>query len=193
MVSKSKKHLLVFTFIAIISGFLLYEIVSFYAQSWGRGTIYRQSDPRWANDRVGGSRQTLKAVGCMVCCVSMALEHYGFHFNPAKLNDLLKDHGGYSSSGLVQWGAISKITDNEIEVLPYENPGLDFVDKSIRNNEPVIVKVRSSRGTNHWVLVVKKENGEYLIKDPAGNGKSLESLSKYRNRIYSARLLRKRT
>lgn len=193
MVSKSKKHLFVFIFIAIISGFLLYSIVSFYAQSWGPATFYRQSDPRWANDRVGGSRQTLKAVGCMVCCVSMALEHYGFHFNPAQLNELLKDHGGYSSSGLVQWGAIPKITDNEIEVLPYENPGLDFVDKSLRKNEPVIVKVRSNRGTTHWILIVKKENGQYLIKDPAGNGNSLESLSKYHNRIYSARLLRKRT
>jgi len=193
MVSKSKKRLLIFILLAVISGFLLYKIVSFYAQSFGPGTIYRQSDPRWANHRVGGSRQTLKAVGCMVCCVSMALDHYGFHFNPAQLNELLKDHGGYSSSGLLQWGAIPKITDNEIEVLPYEKPGLDFIDKSLRNNGPVIVKVRSSRGTNHWVLVVKKENGEYLIKDPAGNGKSLESLSKYHNRIYSARLLRKRT
>ncbi len=128
MVSKSKKRLLIFILLAVISGFLLYKIVSFYAQSFGPGTIYRQSDPRWANHRVGGSRQTLKAVGCMVCCVSMALEHYGFHFNPAQLNELLKDHGGYSSSGLLQWGAIPKITDNEIEVLPYEKPGLDFID-----------------------------------------------------------------
>src|ERR1041385_4501959 len=39
--------------------------------------IYRQRDPLWLNERTGGSGETLGAVGCTVCCLSMAMAQHG--------------------------------------------------------------------------------------------------------------------
>src|SRR6186997_253292 len=38
---------------------------------------YLQRDRRWAADPIGGSEKPLGAVGCTVCCLSMALAQHG--------------------------------------------------------------------------------------------------------------------
>src|ERR1041385_860129 len=45
-------------------------------------TNYLQRDPRWMNETVGGSGETLSQVGCTVCGLAMALGHYGIPIYP---------------------------------------------------------------------------------------------------------------
>ena len=52
-------------------------------------TPYTQYDPRWANDAIGNTDETLQAVGCTVCATSMALSARDFAITPAELNTKL--------------------------------------------------------------------------------------------------------
>src|SRR5687767_9736759 len=47
---------------------------------------YLQRDKRWASDPIGGSGKPLRAVGCTICCLSMALAQHEVDCTPAELN-----------------------------------------------------------------------------------------------------------
>ncbi len=48
--------------------------------------VYLQADPKWAGEKVGGSGEPLRLVGCTLCCLSMALAHHGIALDPMELN-----------------------------------------------------------------------------------------------------------
>jgi len=73
---------------------------------------YHQNDDRWKDEKIGGSREKLGAVGCAVCTLAMALDHFGIHYTPKELNDGLKTNDGYTWRGLLKWQAVSTITSN---------------------------------------------------------------------------------
>src|SRR5207237_4727323 len=60
---------------------------------------YLQRDPQWANDTIAGSNETLARVGCRVCRLEMALDHYGIKITPKRLNDSLNANAGYTARG----------------------------------------------------------------------------------------------
>jgi hypothetical protein len=153
--------------------------------------IYLQNDPRWKYDKIGGSQQTLGAVGCTVCCVSMALAHHGIDLPPNELNELLKANEGYTQQGWLKWYTVSKITHNKIGFSIPSHPSLAMIDAALEAGKPVIAKIRLYDIIFHWVLIVKKEGQEYLIKDPLGDGKSLDKLSKFKSKIYAVRIVKK--
>ena len=49
---------------------------------------YLQRDPQWANDTIAGSNETLARVGCTVCTLAMALDHYGIKISPKRLDSM---------------------------------------------------------------------------------------------------------
>jgi len=57
------------------------------------GTIpyYLQNDPRWGSETVGGSDESMAAVGCTVTCVAMGLTAIGEPTNPLEVCRKLKD------------------------------------------------------------------------------------------------------
>ena len=61
--------------------------------------FYLQRDPRWKDQTVGGSGESLGKVGCTVASLAMALHHYGLAMTPAQLNESLKAHSGYTFRG----------------------------------------------------------------------------------------------
>jgi hypothetical protein len=156
------------------------------------GGIYLQTDPRWADDKVGGSGEKMRAVGCTVCCVSMALEHCGFGIDPGRLNELLKENNGYTRRGWIRWFAVSKLADDKISVEIPDKPTAEIIDSTLSSGYPVIAKVMIGPRVPHWVLIAGREDGEYLIKDPLGNGSRLEKLSKYKSGVCSIRILKNR-
>jgi hypothetical protein len=159
--------------------------------SGARG-IYLQTDPRWADDKVGGSGEKMRAVGCTLCCVSMALQYCGFAIDPGRLNELLKENNGYTRRGWIRWFAVSKLVDDKISVKIPGKPSAEIIDSTLSSGRPVIAKVMIRPSVPHWVLIVGKEDGEYLIKDPLGNGSRLEKLSKYKSGVCSIRILKNR-
>ena len=138
---------------------------------------YLQHDPEWANETIGGSRETLGQAGDAVCCIAMALDYHGIKLSPADLNNRLKGSHGYDRHGRVKWEALSGITDGLIIVDHPRNPSFENIDTALANSELVIARVLLPGPLNHWVLIVGKENTEYLVRDPLDDHRGLKKLS----------------
>ena len=138
---------------------------------------YLQRDSRWADETVGGSRESLARVGCTVCSLAMALDHYGVKVTPKELNDYLKRNDGYTARGWLKWDSVSKVSEGKVTLDYIGEPSFERIDAALKNHQPVIAKVFINRVVPHWVLIVGKQDTEYLIRDPLGDGKSLRRLS----------------
>lgn len=156
------------------------------------GTIYLQTDRRWANARIGGSGEKMSTVGCTVCCASMALEYCGFAIDPGRLNQLLKENHGYTKQGWLKWYVLPKLIGGALRVETPDKVSPDLIDSTLHEGYPVITKVMIGERIPHWVLIAGKKNGEYLIKDPLGDGTNLEKLSKYASDVHSIRIFKNR-
>jgi hypothetical protein len=151
---------------------------------------YQQNDDRWKDEKIGGSGEKLGDVGCAICSLAMALDHFGIHYTPKELNDQLKANDGYTWRGWLKWQAISTITDNKITVEAVRKPSHADIDAALKSHYPVVVKLLINRTIPHWVLVVGKQGTNYLMRDPLGDGHSLESLSKYDSDIFGVRIVK---
>jgi hypothetical protein len=153
--------------------------------------IYLQNDPRWKNELIGGSQQPLGTVGCTICCVSMALAYYGIDLPPLQLNELLKANNGYTSQGWLKWQTVSQLTYSQIDFMISDQPRTAMIDAALQLGQPIIAKILLYGIFPHWVLIVGKNGPDYLVKDPLGDGKSLNQLS-HQQRIYAIRVVKNR-
>lgn len=152
-------------------------------------SLYLQRDQRWRNERIGGSGETIAAVGCMLCCVSMAFECHGIPMPPDKLNALLKAHDGYTRKGWIIWKSVESASKGKLKVdIPVE-VSHELIDISLRKQNPVLAKVLLPGNIPHWVLIVGKEGAEYVIADPLGMTGDLESLAKFGSRVFAIRII----
>lgn len=129
--------------------------------------FFRQGDPRWGGEQVGGSREPLAAVGCTVSCVAMALAQAGIPMDPGSLNQLLLAQGGYTASGLLRWRGLAAGFTPPLQVtFPDNDHGV--MDDWLGRGVPVLARIRlgGGEGAVHWVLVVGKEGSDYLVHDP---------------------------
>jgi hypothetical protein len=155
--------------------------------------IYLQTDPRWAKEKVGGSGESIRKVGCTVCCLSMALAQHGIRLNPAELNRKLKEADGYTQRGLVKWDAVARISHGKVRVNIPKNPSHDKIQNALSAGNPVLVRLLMPSGRKHWGLLVGRRGHDYLMKNPKGNGKTLETVSSFSNRIIAIRIIEKVT
>ena len=153
--------------------------------------IYRQADRRWANEKVGGSGESLGGVGCTICCLCMALAEFDINLTPAELNEKLKAAGGYTEDGWVKWGMVEEVVSKRVRIEIPRWPMQSDINSALRDGCPVIVKVLLADTIPHWVLLVGREGNDYLMKDPNGDGKSLGVLASLHSDIKSVRIVRK--
>lgn len=151
---------------------------------------YLQNDDRWKDEKIGGSGEKLGDVGCAICSLAMALGHFDIHYTPKELNDQLKTNGGYTWRGWLKWQAISTITGNKITVQTVGKPSHADIDAALRVGNPVVAKLLMNGTVPHWVLIVGKKGTEYLIRDPLGDGRTLEPISKYDSDIFGVRIVK---
>lgn len=151
---------------------------------------YLQNDDRWKDQKIGGSGERLGDVGCAICSLAMALGHFGIHYTPEELNDQLKANGGYTWRGWLKWQAISTITANKVMVEAVAKPTHADIDTALRNGYPVTAKLLISGTIPHWVLIIGKNGTEYLMRDPLGDGRALEPVSKYESDIFGVRIVK---
>jgi hypothetical protein len=152
--------------------------------------IYLQRDPRWGRQSIGGSGESIADVGCALCCVSMGLAHLGIDLKPDELNTRLKKNDGYTERGWLKWETVSEITGNIVMVIEPEQPSFELIDTALRRGQPVVAKVMLPREIFHWVLIVGKREGEYLVKDPLGSGRSIDSLASFGSEIHAIRIIK---
>ena len=152
--------------------------------------VYFQRDRAWEADRIGGTGETLGRVGCTVCCLAMGLAHFGIQKTPGELNEWLKTHEGYSPRGWLRWETVSKLTAQKVHVdfrAPLKH---ETIDAALKARRPVLAKVFINRVITHWVLVVGKEGTEYVVKDPLGDGRKPDLLSRYSSGVHAIRILK---
>jgi hypothetical protein len=153
--------------------------------------IFLQTDARWASAEIGGSREPLRAVGCTICSVSMALAHYGIEMLPDELNEQLKIKQGFTDQGWLKWNTVAEVTNQKIRIEIPTQLSHQAIDQALKADQPVLAKILLGGQIQHWVLIVGKTAQEYLIKDPLGNGKTLDILSKFGSDIYAIRIVAK--
>ena len=141
-----------------------------------------QVDPRWKDVQLGTSSSTIGGYGCLITCVSMMLDYYGFDTNPDLLNAELKGNAGYSNGNLLMWGQVPVIYKEVTYDGKWEGSRNDIIDKLLADNRPAIVHVDFNPQTapieQHWVLVVGKVAGKYVINDPK-DGKQITFNERY--------------
>ena len=156
----------------------------------GREPYYLQRDPRWAGDTLAPSRQTIGAVGCLVCSLAMGSEALGAPMDPGALNRRLGAEGGYTRQAWVIWEKVSAATGGAIEVTVHERPEHSIIDGALERGELPVVKLILPSGAPHWVLIVGKEGEDYLIKDPLMTDRAIVKLASRATSIVAVRVLR---
>lgn len=130
---------------------------------------------------LGNSDLPLWEYGCGVASLAMVYRHYGVDTDVARLNDTLRTTGGFVG-GLLAWSRSDAFVKagapwvKGIERMNTTRP-LDYrarIDAALDNGEPVIAYLNSQ----HYVVLVGKEDDSYRINDPwavtADKGKNID-------------------
>jgi ABC-type bacteriocin/lantibiotic exporter with double-glycine peptidase domain len=152
--------------------------------------MFKQWDPAWGDDALGGSGEKLRYVGCTVACVAMIFKFYGLETDPKRLNDWLKSRDGYTGQGLLKWDKCVEYAGGRVALEYVGEPDEPRMRRALAAGRPAIVKVLLEGGVNHWVLVVGTEGPDYLVNDPLNLDGGPARLSSYGRRVYALRIFR---
>jgi hypothetical protein len=128
---------------------------------------FQQDDPRWSDQLLGPGIDTIGQAGCALASAAMVLKAYGVDTDPARLNQFLDAHHGYTDRGWLYWEQAAAISGGQIEKAYEDLPSYALIDQNILAGNPVIVRLTLRNGTTHFVVVVGKQGWDYLIRDPA--------------------------
>jgi hypothetical protein len=161
-----------------------------HVQIAGPDPHYRQRDPRWAGDALGTTRETIGAVGCLVCSLAMGSAALGATVDPAELNRRLGAVQGYTPEARVIWDKVPGATGGAVEITVHAEPDHATLDAALERGDLPVVRFALPSGAPHWVLVVGKEGDEYLVKDPLTE-EPVVKLTSRTAAIHSVRVLRR--
>ena len=148
---------------------------------------FLQTDPKWANERLGGSGEFLDYAGCTVCSVAMAVNMLGVEVTPKELNSRLAATGGYTSRGWLVWNKVTEATQGGVTVRVLPRPTHRGLDDCLSSGGFPVVKFLLGGHVPHWVVVAGKSGREYLILDPLWQSKEVLRLSDRTEAIVSLR------
>ena len=156
-------------------------------------TDFAQDDPRWGQERLGPSTDTLADQGCTLTSVVMVLNYYHVRCDPSVLNRFLFRHDGYDDEGLLDFDRVVAFAPDQVQLVFEGDPSYQALDRNLLAGHPVIVQIMLSGGYRHFVVVMGKQGYDYLVRDPAADpANSLVTLKSLSPRIeqvyvYSAR------
>jgi len=155
---------------------------------------FRQGDPKWHDDLLGDTTDTLGATGCAVTSAAMVLKSYGVDTDPRRLNAYLTTHDGYVGTGYIVWEKAAELGQGTIEKAYEDLPSYWRIDRELMKNNPVIVRIHFPSGGMHFVVIAGKRGFDYLIMDPgAGWSKGLYPLREITPKIDGLRYYRHKT
>ncbi len=154
---------------------------------------YRQNDPRWGQELLGPTENTLGAEGCAVSSAAMVLGFYGIDTDPQRLNAFLNAHEGYTPQGWIYWEAAAEFAPGRIRHVYEDAPSYRLIDTNLDRGNPVIVRLRFPSGVTHFVVIAGKSGFDYLTQDPgAGAGRGLYPLRELGCQIEALRFYERR-
>ena len=152
-----------------------------------RYPYYLQRDEYWKEIPIGNTSETIGAVGCTITSIASALTRFGYSYTPASLNSKLIELQGYTENGYVIWSKVAELTNNNIAIATVD-PSYARMDQELKAQRPLIVKVMLRGLVQHWVLVVAKQDSDYLAIDPLNERQELVKLSSLSDHIYALRI-----
>ena len=132
--------------------------------------LFLQGDPAWGHEPVGRSVHTMGQVGCAVTSATMVLKFYGIDTDPGRLNDFLRDHGGYTEDNDLIWEGAAALAPTQVRHAYEDLPSYYLIDSNLLHHNPVIVRLRLPSGITHFVVIMGKQGFDYLIRDPSQAG-----------------------
>jgi len=134
-----------------------------------------QKSAPWGLKKLGFSNVSISGYGCVLVNCSMICNYFGHETTPDKLNEDMKRVHGYYNKNLWQWHKLTEIYP-DIKFtggldFPNDPTPLNKIDKQLNKGFPVIAYLDYSSKPGiqtHFVLIVGKVNGDYLINDPLG-------------------------
>ncbi len=149
---------------------------------------FMQNDPRWAKQRFG-SRDTLAGAGCTMSSVAMAMNNLGHATDPGQLAAALTAGKGITPEGWILWEAVSRVSNGGLRVEVHTEPSQERLDACLARGEYPIVKFFIRGVVPHWVVLVGKRGGTYLMRDPLIAGAAPLPLTRRTAVIYSVRCI----
>ena len=132
-----------------------------------------QTDPRWKDTLLGNDNTaTIGRYGCLLTCMTMVGNGFGFQETPDSLNSKMKSVGGFQGALIVPGALPSALPGIRFQKYQpcanYPAP-MDEIDASLAAGKPIIVMVDYSPAAglqNHWVVLLDKQGSDYVIQDP---------------------------
>jgi len=131
-----------------------------------------QRDLKWKNERLGTcEKHTIETAGCAISAISMVFNYYGISKDVLQINSELtkNENQGYLNGCDVKWYVPVQFSDQiRLKGVYFNEYDLNRVHKEINAGNPVIVGfnfVPFTR-TQHWVVIIGYEDGEYIVRDP---------------------------
>lgn len=143
-----------------------------------------QNDPRWQNNTLGfGSTETIGKFGCLLTNMTMIGNYFGGNETPASFNEKMKANDGFQGPW-VRAFRISAVFPNvryqkHVECNNQPAP-MAMIDAALGAGSLPLVRVDYSPAPgmqSHWVILHKKQGGDYLMWDPYHNPNDPESLT----------------
>ena len=147
----------------------------------GEYVNWRQTDPSWANIRMGNSSGTIGRIGCLVTSISILIEKSGVNttispFNPGTFVESLNKNGGFDGSGNLQYAAVSKAVPEFKYVGNVNLRGktrqekLSIISEYFGKGYYLTSEVKgATKGSQHWVAITGVDSVNVMMVDSASN------------------------
>jgi peptidoglycan hydrolase CwlO-like protein len=124
------------------------------------GNFYSQRDPRWCNQYIGNSKDTIGEVGCFLSSVSMVYKKIGSGMTPSSY---AADSSNFWSNTayMVTPSAPSGYTYKQVSY------NISTIDNELKAGRYVIAQMRMSTVAGmHFIVIISGSNGSYKVHDP---------------------------
>ncbi len=124
------------------------------------GNFYSQRDPRWCNQYIGNSRDTIGSVGCYINSISMVYKKLGHDITPSA-------YAANSSNFLSNTAYM--VTPDPPSGYTYKQTSYNsgVIDDELKAGRYVIAQMKMSNVAGmHFIVIISGSNGNYKIHDP---------------------------
>ncbi|MDD4026857.1 MAG: papain-like cysteine protease family protein [Candidatus Shapirobacteria bacterium] len=124
------------------------------------GNFYSQRDPRWCNQYIGNSKDTIGEVGCFISSLSIAYKKLGFTITPS-IYAADSNNFWVNTAYMVALTPPSGYTYKQV---PYN---ISVIDNELKNGRYVITQMKMNNSAGmHFIVIISGSNGNYMIHDP---------------------------
>ncbi len=138
------------------------------------GCYYNQRDSQWGTTALNNTGYTIASDGCLVTSMAMVYTHYGHRdVNPQSINSVSENFSGIPAA-LLKKSIVANGTSSQ-------RIGAE-IDSTLDSGHPIIIGISYDGGywPDHFVVFIKKENGDYKMNDPfTPNGHNISFRDRY--------------